>query len=103
MKKVQLGRHARVEVKDAYLYYLDADPAVAGRFDEEVNVVLQNLAENPSMYARVDDVVGSEVRRAQLRTLPYTLIYVVMRDEVAVASVHHTSRDPAHWRNRVSK
>ena len=103
MKKVQLGRHARVEVKEAYLYYLEADPAVASRFDEEVNAVLRNLAENPGMYAQVQDVAGSEVRRAQLKTLPYTLIYVVMRDEVAVASVHHTSRDPAHWRDRVSK
>ena len=77
-------------------WYEGKEPDLGGRFVEAVERTLTLIEENPRAYP----VVENTIRRAVVRTFPYSVFYVVEDDDrVVVLAVFHQAVSPS----RVSK
>jgi plasmid stabilization system protein ParE len=96
--RVRLSPEARAEVDEAADWYATREDGVDldARFLAEVKRVARLVAERPRAWAEVEP----EVRRAVLRTFPYSLIFTLEVDEVVILAVAHHKRPPGYWRGR---
>lgn len=88
---------ASVEFKEAIAWYRARSIGAARRFNEEVVVAEKLLAQHP----RIGKRVGAEARSLCVNDFPYTLIYLVEKDEILVVAVAHHSRRPGYWHDRL--
>jgi hypothetical protein len=65
-------------------------------FIAAVEATLSAIRQNQLQY----QTVWGQFRRAQLRRFPYSLIYIVSDQRIAVASCFHGRRDPKIWQDR---
>jgi toxin ParE1/3/4 len=87
---------AEQDLAEAGTWYEEQQPGLCGRFLSEVEASLERVADNPHMYA----VVEEDIRSCGLRRFPYLLYYRLLDDRIEVLAVLHGSRDPAAWRER---
>ena len=97
MRRLVFRAQAELELAAAIEWYRERNIAVAVEFAESVDRILNAILENPFQY----QVVEGEARRAIIRQFRYTVIYLVKDDELVIASIFHTSRDPDIWRDRL--
>lgn len=89
-------RLAGREFDDAVDWYNDRQPGRGGRFAAAVSRVLRQIADQPELYAEVED----GVREAPVPRYPYCVYYRTEPDHIIVTAVFHTSRDPADREGR---
>lgn len=94
---VVLQSAARDDLAEAYAWYEEKQVGLGNRFVDEVDRVLERIAESPNLYA----LVRGNVRRATVRTFPYVIYYSATADTVEVIAVLHGSRKPATWKRRL--
>jgi plasmid stabilization system protein ParE len=94
---VVLTPEAQADYDEAYDWYERKAPGQGDVFAAKVHDVLDRIAANPLMHAKV----YQDVRRAVLSKRPYIVLYVPEVTEVVVISVFHTSRDPKIWQSRI--
>ncbi len=94
-----LRPEAEAEVIEAATWYEQKNQALAARFVQEFRSTLARVVDNPFQYQIVED----EMRRAPLVGFPYGILYVVSDDDIVVLSCFHDRRDPARWRERLTR
>src|SRR6266545_1957340 len=72
-------------------------PGLSLEFRSALDLTFSAIGGNPALYAPI----YRELRRALLRRFPYAVFYVERTDELIVAAVLHTSRNPRLWRARL--
>jgi len=89
---------AKAEADEASEWYAARDPDgdLRVRFVAELKRVGRLIGERPHAWTEVEP----GVRRAVLRTFPFSLFFVVRPKEVLVLAVGHHSRRPGYWRDR---
>ena len=85
------------EVKEAIAWYTTESPAIAGRFQAELDALFDRLRSGPYQFPSI----WRGVRKASFRRFPYVLMFRVLDRQVDVFACFHTSRDPAIWRRRL--
>jgi plasmid stabilization system protein ParE len=95
-KPISIDPWALDEVKDAYDWYLKADPQAASRFQAELERCLQRIQERPQLFPPY--LEGT--RRCVMRTFPYLVVYREYADHIFIAAVAHQKRKPGYWMNR---
>ena len=96
--KVSLTQDAEDELIDSARYYASEANAELGReFISEFERSLALLQEHPKFGAVWRDVT----RRPPLRRFPYSIVYVLLDDEIRVLAVAHQNRRPGFWKGRV--
>jgi plasmid stabilization system protein ParE len=88
---------AAQEAEGAYEWYAAREPDVAHGFREELRHAVDAVAENPGTWPRQ----GHRARRYVFPRFPFSLVYVLRRDDVEVVAVAHAKRRPGYWRSRV--
>lgn len=97
MKTVRFLEPAEAEVQEA-VEYLDAQVDHLGdRFAAEVRTALELIAEHP----RIGFSLTRRVKKFQLRTFRYSVIYLRHLEEILVVAVAHHRRRPTYWRGRL--
>lgn len=97
--KVQFTRLARRELmREAILY----DRQRTGLGDEFLDEVAHSLVLIKE-YPLAAPPQGKKYRRFIMRRFPFSLIYRVDRDTIAIFAVAHHSRRPGYWRNRIKQ
>src|SRR5437588_816489 len=91
MLPVILDEDALNEMDAAYVWYESERAGLGDEFAEAVWSTIDRIQERPRMYRRV----YRDIRRATLRRFPYSVIYRVEPERIAVISVFHGRRDPA--------
>ena len=95
--KAEFRAAARRELMAAADWYLqDGGPAVAEQFEHAVQRALRLLSAMPTLGTPKD----ASVRLWPLRRFPYTLVYRLNGDVLAVIAVAHQSREPEYWQGR---
>jgi plasmid stabilization system protein ParE len=94
---VVLTPEAQADYDEAYDWYESRQPGQGDIFAAKVQDVLDRIAANPRMHAKV----FQEVRKATVTKRPYIVLYIPEATRVTVISVFHTSRDPSVWQGRV--
>ena len=93
----RIERAARQELLEAGRWYLaDGGVAVAEQFEWAVQRALDILLVMP----KVGQPSYGNTRIWTLKRFPYTLVYRVQGETIAVIAVAHQSREPGYWRGR---
>jgi toxin ParE1/3/4 len=87
---------ARVELREARLWYEERSPLSAVAFAQEVDVAVSRIAETPMRYP----VAEHGTRRVVLDRFPYNVFYRVGTKEIVVVAIAHQRRRPGYWRGR---
>lgn len=94
--RVRLASPAQADLIDALEWYAAIQPGLARRLLDDIEALVEALAENPLRFP----AVRGAVRRAGLRHFPYALFYRVIADEVEIVACFHSSRSPRRWQDR---
>ena len=99
MPRLRVSAAARVDIRDASLWYGDTSEELERRFLAEVARILGRLATSPKQFR----LVSHGLRSARLNDFPYNVLFRHRGDVVTVIACFHTSpsRDPAIWQGRL--
>ena len=86
------------EYREATLYYVERDPALALRFVEAVEDAIRRILESPERWRVLDD----DVRRCLTRVFPYGILYTIEPEFILIVAVMHCSREPGYWKRRLA-
>lgn len=88
---------AERELDDAAGYYEAVSTGLAGRFLAEVDAFAGKILAHPLRFS----IRIADVRRANLKTFPYHLNYLLHGDSIAVVAVSHNRQHPFYWSERL--
>jgi plasmid stabilization system protein ParE len=89
---------AREELIDAQAWYENELPGLGLRFAAAVATTVERIAQNPHQFP----VLYKQVRRALLRSFPYSLLFILGEDDnLTVLACFHGSRAPVRWQRRM--
>jgi len=86
------------EYREATLYYVERDPALALRFVEAVEDAIRRILESPERWRVLDE----DVRRCLTRVFPYGILYTIEPEFILIIAVMHCSREPGYWKRRLA-
>jgi hypothetical protein len=84
------------EIANASAWYDEHGPGLGAEFLRAVDVAIEAVRRKPFQHP----VVVRDLRRALLRRFPYSIIFAVSDDEVAVVALAHWRQNPRRWRTR---
>ncbi|MEM7159315.1 MAG: type II toxin-antitoxin system RelE/ParE family toxin [Myxococcota bacterium] len=84
------------DIDDARRWYESKEPGLGGRFVDAVDRTLLLIQQQPRAYAVVEDTI----RRAVVRTFPYSVFFVDEGERVVVLAVFHQAMSPARLSKR---
>ncbi|MGH3086122.1 MAG: type II toxin-antitoxin system RelE/ParE family toxin [Rubrobacteraceae bacterium] len=96
-RAVLLRPEADLEINEAADWYEARGQGLAAEFLRVLDARIESIRRDPLLYP----VVYGEARRANLRRFPYSIIYTVREDEIAIIACFHGRRDPKGWRDRL--
>jgi plasmid stabilization system protein ParE len=93
----RLTSAAEEEYAESALFYLEESPQAALDFTELIDMVIEEIAEFPTMYP----IYKEDVRIKNILDFPFSIFYRIERDHVRILSIYHTSREEDQWEHRV--
>lgn len=95
--KYSLHPEARADLREAAEFYrerggISLAQSLFSEFEQAVDLLLQ--------HPKLGAVWRYGKRRYLMRRFPYSLIYLVEREELRILAVAHQSRRPGYWRAR---
>ena len=93
---VHLHPDAAAEYAEAVEFYEEHAPGLGREFFDEVQRVLELIAETPGLGSPFDD----PYRRAYCRRFPFGVVYREDGDTLWVLAVMHLRRQPGYWKER---
>jgi plasmid stabilization system protein ParE len=76
--------------KDAYNWYETQKPGLGEELLDELDGVYLKLEAHPEYFGKVK----KNFRQAALKRFPFVIVYEIIKTEVVVFAVFHTSRNP---------
>ena len=86
--RVILSPGAKADIRAAAQWYVDIQPLLSLRFEAEIAVVLDRLAQNPYQFP----VVYQSARKALLKRFQYTVYFTLVAGDVLVMAISHQRR-----------
>jgi len=83
------------ELREAVLYYEDAENGLGGEFLNEIDGALARILAAPEAWRKL----SNRTRRCRTHRFPFGLIYQIRQDEILVLAVMDLRRDPKRWSN----
>ena len=81
---------AEDDISDAYHWYEDQQAGLGELFLKELVIFYKKLEQNSEIFSKAT----KRYRQAILDRFPYVIIYEIVKTEVQIYSVFHTSRNP---------
>jgi plasmid stabilization system protein ParE len=81
------------ELREAALYYEDAENGLGGQFIDEVEGAMTRILAAPEAWR----MLSQRTRRCRTHRFPFGLIYQIRQDEILVVAVMDLRRDPKRW------
>ena len=76
--------------KDAYDWYEEQRSGLGEEFLEELDGIYNKLTSHPEYFGKVK----KNFRQAALKQFPFVIVFEIIKSEVVVFAVFHTSRNP---------
>jgi len=87
------------EFQGAVIYYEKLLEGLGIRFRNEADAIVRWIQYNPQILR----VRSSGYRRANLKTFPYYIPYIIRNKTIWILAFAHTSRKPQYWIERQVK
>ena len=97
MRRVQLRRIAKLDLRDAAAWYRARDPNLATRFLDEVYKTVELLEQFPNTGGIVYGVNEPDTRQLPVDNFPYQVVFRRFKDRIAVLAIAHERRKPGYW------
>ena len=97
MIKVRFLEEADIELSKAVDYYEEIHSGLGLDFEREVKENVFKIAENPEIWALMDD----GTRRFSTKRFPYQIVYLLHNDIIWIIAVAHHKRFPEYWKERL--
>ncbi len=81
---------AALEIIEAYLWYEKQQEGLGELFFDELDLCYNHIIKHPQTCPKT----YKSYRKAIINRYPYVVIYEIIKSEIIVYSVFHTSRDP---------
>ena len=88
--RIVLQPGAEQDIDDAYDWYEEQQQDLGELFLKELVVFYKKLEQNPEIFSKAT----KPYRQAILNRFPYVIIYEIVKTEVQIYSIFHTSRNP---------
>lgn len=98
-RKLVLRPEAENDIAGAAQWYEEQRSGLSIEFRSALDQTFTAIEKNADLYTPI----YRELRRALLRRFPYAVFYVERADNIIVAAVLHTSRNPRLWRARLQR
>ena len=79
-------------IKEAYDWYELQRPGLGEEFLDELDSFYQRIEVHPEYFGKIK----KNFRQAALKRFPFVLVYEIIKTEVVVFAVFHTSRNPRY-------
>lgn len=89
---------AAAEYLETIAYYESRRPGLGAAFLAEFERILAEITRTPDRFPIERE---ADVRRAQLRRFPFSVLYRDLGEIVEVLAVAHHRRRPAYWAGRL--
>jgi plasmid stabilization system protein ParE len=76
--------------QEAYDWYEEQQQGLGELFLKELNRCFDKIEEWPLLYA----IIKKDFRQIVLQTFPYVVVFEIIKSDVIVYAVFHTSRSP---------
>ncbi len=86
--RIQIQEEARIEMREAYLWYELQREGLGDEFIKEIEVCMAELAEHPQHYTQFHPYF----RRIRSKRFPYKLFYEIGVDVVIVTRIRHDAQ-----------
>jgi plasmid stabilization system protein ParE len=90
---------AEIDLAAIFVWYAEQRDGLGGRFIDAADELFRRIRESPRLFPEV--VAG--YRRGLLHRFPYGVYFSLEPNRVVVHAVLHLHRDPAVWRERLSR
>ena len=77
-------------IKEAYEWYNEQQPGLGDLFLQELESYYDKLEFWPTVYSKIK----RNFRQVVLHTFPYVIVFEIIKGDVVVYSIFHTSRSP---------
>jgi len=95
--RLLLRPEARVDIREALLWYEDQGPGLSDRLTAELDGLFDRITRSPLQFPEV----GQGVRRGLLQRFPYAVYFLFDEDSSFVLAVLHQRRHPDIWKRRI--
>lgn len=93
---VRIAQAAEEDLREAFLWYEDQQAGLGSKFEKAFRKSLTQIRENPKKF----QIRYSTVRVCFLKNFPYGIHFTIDDQQVLIAAVFHTSRNPRLWNER---
>lgn len=93
---IKFHPQARVEVKEAVLWYRDINDSLSVEFFDALDVAISRITRSPRQWP----IYVGEYRHVLLDRFSYIVVDRVRETEVQVMAVAHAKRRPGYWLSR---
>jgi plasmid stabilization system protein ParE len=90
MYQLILKPNAILMAREAYEWYEDKSEGLGEIFLAELETCIQKIKSEPVLYSKVK----KNFRQLSLKRFPYVVVYELIKTEVIVFAIFHTSRNP---------
>ncbi|MBW3540688.1 MAG: type II toxin-antitoxin system RelE/ParE family toxin [Planctomycetes bacterium] len=103
--RIRILAEAEQEGLETAAWYDQRQPGLGGEFLDELDRVIRRIRESPLSLPLLETIeaAGPAIRRCALHRFPYIVIFEfdADADELCIAAVSHTSRNPRYWLERL--
>ncbi|HEY4148475.1 MAG TPA: type II toxin-antitoxin system RelE/ParE family toxin [Chitinophagaceae bacterium] len=88
--KLLIKPGAEEDIDHAYNWYEDQQIGLGETFLDELSTYYKKLQQRPAIFSKLNPYY----RQAALKRFPYVIVFEIIKREVIVYAVFHTSRNP---------
>jgi len=97
VKRVNLRRIAKRDLREAVEWYRARDPQLANRFLDEVYKALALLESFPNLGGPVFGFSDPATRQFPVDTFPYQIVFKRFPNRTSILAIAHERKRPGYW------
>jgi hypothetical protein len=90
MYQLVIKQRAFLMMQEAYDWYEKQRTGLGEEFLVELDVYFKKLEETPMFYGKIK----KNYRQLSLNRFPYVIVFEIIKNEVIIFAIFHTSRNP---------
>jgi plasmid stabilization system protein ParE len=97
--KLIVRPEAELDLEDAFEWYESQSASLGSEFVRAIDACISSIGRNPLAY----QIIHQQTRRVLVRRFPYSLLYIVEDDKIAIIACLHSKRNPNDWQDRLDQ
>ena len=100
--KIYFLSDARTELLEARNWYESKRLGLGSEFLAEVRRCVASVVQSPERFARVPKLAKvRNIRQATVGRFPFSIIYRLQAEQIAILAIAHQHRKPTYWHGRM--